>query len=89
MGDLEFKGKLREEFRRFGLARFMELGKAGMDGIGMVWAVGVLGPKVFPVDAVSKESIISNQAGVIKLEFRGEGGTLGADRIGGGVRLRG
>jgi hypothetical protein len=32
----------------------MELGKAGTDGIGMMWRIGVLGPKVFPVKAVGK-----------------------------------
>ena len=47
---MEFEGVGRGELRRVRLVGFMELGKVGMDGIGMVWRIGVLGPKVFPAE---------------------------------------
>ena len=32
----------------------MELGEAGMDRAGVVCRIGVLGPKVFPAEAIGK-----------------------------------
>ena len=69
----------KEGLKRFGLDEFMELDKAGMDGIGMEW-IGVLGPKVFPAEAAEKGSNIISQAEVIKMDFCGERETLGENR---------
>ena len=62
------------------MVRFMEFGKAGMGGIGMVWKIGVLQPEVFPAEAVSKGNNICNQEEVIKPEFWGEGDTHGENK---------
>ena len=58
--DIEFDRVGRGEFRRAGLTEFMELGKAGMGGIGTVWRIGVLGPKVFPAEAAGNGGSIGN-----------------------------
>ena len=44
MGDVEFKGMSGGELRQVSLAGFMELGEAGMDRVGGVCRIGVLGP---------------------------------------------
>ena len=87
MEDIELKGVGRGKFRRVGLSGFMELCKAGMNGIEMVGRIGVMGPKVFPVGVAGKRSNIRNQVVVIKLGFQEEGETLREDR--GCERLRG
>ena len=48
----------RGKLRKVRLAGLTELGKARMDGIGMMWRTRVLGRKVFPAEAVGKENII-------------------------------
>ena len=59
------------ELRRVSLAEYTELGKAGMDRVGVVYRIGVLGPIVFPVEAAGKGGNISNQAEMIKVGFLG------------------
>ena len=56
MGDVKFKRKGRGEFRGVRLVGFPKLGKAGMDGIGMVGRTEVLGPKAFPTKLIGKGS---------------------------------
>ena len=73
MGDVEFKGVGGGELRSVNLAGFTELGEAGMDRAGVVCRIGVLGPKVFPVEGMGKGSDISNQMEMIKTGFRGKG----------------
>ena len=46
----------RWELRRVRSVRFTELGKAGMDGIEIMWRIGVLEPKVFPAKAARKKA---------------------------------
>ena len=69
----------REEHRRIRLAGFKELCKSGVDGIRMVRRIGILGPKVFLVEAADKGNNISNQADAIKPGFWGEGETFEED----------
>jgi hypothetical protein len=54
--NIEFKrvGRGEREAKEGQIGRFMELGKAEMDGIGMVWRIGVLGTEEFPVEITSK-----------------------------------
>ena len=73
VGDIEFEGVGGGELRHVSLAGFTELGNAGMDRVGVVCRIGVLGPKVFPTEAMGKGGNITNQVEMIKSEFRGEG----------------
>ena len=61
------------ELRWVSLAGFTELGEAGMDRAGVVCRIGVLGPKVFPAEAMGKGGNISNQVEMIKTGFQGKG----------------
>ena len=58
--DTEFDGLGRGELSWIKLVGFMALGKTGMEKIGKVWRIGMLGPKVFPVEAASRGNNISN-----------------------------
>ena len=51
----------RGDPRRFRLTGFTEMCKAGIDGIGTLWRIGVLNSKVCAAEAVSKGRNISNQ----------------------------
>ena len=44
----------RVELRMVRLARFTEQGKAGIHGIGTVWRIEVLDPKIVPVEAAGE-----------------------------------
>ena len=50
-----------------------------MDRVDVVWRIGVLGPKVFAMEAAGQQGNISNQTEVIKLGFQG-GETFKEDR---------
>ena len=80
MGDVEFKGVGGGELRRVNVAGFMELGEAGMVRVGVMCRIGVLGPKVSPVEAAGKGGNVSNQAEMIKAEFWGEREACREDR---------
>ena len=80
MGDIEFKGVGEGELRRVSLAGFTELGEAGMDRAGMVCRLRVLGPKVFPAEAMGKGDNISRQEEMIKARFWRKGETFRKDR---------
>ena len=87
--DVEFEGVGGGELRWVSLAGFMELGKAGMNRVGVVCRIKVLGPKVFPVEAADKGDI-SNQAEMIKAGLQGKGETFREDRgFGSSERLGG
>ena len=77
VGDVEFEGVGGGEFRQVSLTGFTELGEAGMGRTGVVFKIGVLGPKVFPAEATGKGGNISNQAEMIKMGFWGKGKTFG------------
>ena len=76
------------ELRRVGLAGFLELDKAGMNGIGMMLTIeGWV--QVLSAEVASKGSNINNQVRVIKPGFQGVGEFLGEKRdLRDGERLR-
>ena len=59
----------RGVLRMVRLTRFMELDKAEMDRIGIVWRIVVLGPKEYPMQTAGKGRNISNIVEGIKLVF--------------------